>query len=238
MELEENSNATTSAAFLRQLLERHIGPLKVIWDNAPVPRGEAVREYLWTPQLGLRLVNLPGYSPDFNTDGAGERGGDGEHVLGKEGQGAGEGQQLSRRAGQPERRDETSLPHRPAIKGRRATDRFPATSKCTSHLGFGLGCECAAIPAPVRALWLSTNVLGQGAAFTPCAPVSCSSRARTSAVSALASPGLFSCFWPFDSIFALRHCACASHGAFQSRFHTWSVLEWQSEGKTCTCPFL
>ena len=42
------------------------GPLNVIWDNAPAHRGEAVREYLRAPGLGLRLVNLPGYSPDFN----------------------------------------------------------------------------------------------------------------------------------------------------------------------------
>ncbi len=27
-----------------------------------------MREYLRTPELGLRLVNLPGYSPDFNAD--------------------------------------------------------------------------------------------------------------------------------------------------------------------------
>ena len=40
--------------------------MHVIWDNAPAHRGEAVREYLRTP--GLRLVNLPGYSPDFNAD--------------------------------------------------------------------------------------------------------------------------------------------------------------------------
>ena len=31
-------------------------------------RGEAMRECLGTPGLGLRLVNLPGYSPDFNAD--------------------------------------------------------------------------------------------------------------------------------------------------------------------------
>ena len=30
--------------------------------------GEAVREYLRAPGLELRLVNLPGYSPDFNAD--------------------------------------------------------------------------------------------------------------------------------------------------------------------------
>ena len=68
MELEGNSNSETSACFLRQLGERHHGPLQVIWDNAPAHRGEAVREYLQTPGLGLRLVNLPGYSPDFNAD--------------------------------------------------------------------------------------------------------------------------------------------------------------------------
>ncbi len=68
MELEGNSNSGTSVAFLKQLRERHPGPLRVIWDNAPAHRGEAMREYLRTPELELRLVNLPGYSPDFNAD--------------------------------------------------------------------------------------------------------------------------------------------------------------------------
>ncbi len=57
MELEGNSNSGTSAVFLAQLRERHSGPLNVIWDNAPAHRGEAVREYLRTPGLALRLVN-------------------------------------------------------------------------------------------------------------------------------------------------------------------------------------
>ena len=68
MELEGNSNSGTSVAFLTQLREKHPGPLRVIWDNAPAHRGEAVREYLRRPGLGLRLVNLLGYSPDFNAD--------------------------------------------------------------------------------------------------------------------------------------------------------------------------
>ena len=68
MELEGNSNSGTSAAFLGHLRERHTERLNVIWDNAPAHRGEAVREYLRTPGLNLRLVNLPGYSPDFNAD--------------------------------------------------------------------------------------------------------------------------------------------------------------------------
>ena len=68
MGLEGNSNSGTSVAFLEQLRGRHRGRLNVIWDNAPAHRGEALREYLRTPELDLRLVNLPGYSPDFNAD--------------------------------------------------------------------------------------------------------------------------------------------------------------------------
>ncbi len=68
MEPEGNSNSGTSVAFLAQLREKHPGRLRVIWGNAPAHRGEAVREYPRTPELELRLVNLPGYSPDFNAD--------------------------------------------------------------------------------------------------------------------------------------------------------------------------
>ena len=76
MELEGYSNSATSAAFLRQLREQHAEPLTVIWDNSPAHRGDALRAYLATPGLRLRLVNpvsstgqaLPGYSPDFNAD--------------------------------------------------------------------------------------------------------------------------------------------------------------------------
>ena len=57
MELEGNSNSQTSVAFLEQLRERHSGRLNVIWDNAPAHRGEAMREYLRTPGLNLRLLN-------------------------------------------------------------------------------------------------------------------------------------------------------------------------------------
>ena len=68
MEIAGNSNAETSTAFLRQLREKHPGPLVVIWDNGPAHRGEAIRSYLTTPDLQLRLVALPAYSPDFNAD--------------------------------------------------------------------------------------------------------------------------------------------------------------------------
>ena len=68
MEMQGNSNAETSTAFLKHLREKHTGPLNVIWDNAPAHHGDAVRAYLATPGLCLRLVSLPGYSPDFNAD--------------------------------------------------------------------------------------------------------------------------------------------------------------------------
>ena len=68
MELEGNSNSGTSAACVMHLRERYPGPLKVIWDNAPAHRGEAVRECLAAPGLGIQLVSLPGCSPDFNAD--------------------------------------------------------------------------------------------------------------------------------------------------------------------------
>ena len=55
---------------MRQL---HAEPLKVIWDNAPAPLRQAQEwrggERLSAdPELGLRVVNLPSYSPDFNGD--------------------------------------------------------------------------------------------------------------------------------------------------------------------------
>lgn len=63
-----NTNAATSVAFLQQLRAQHPEPLIVIWDNGPAHHGPELREYLATPQLHLRLVALPGYSPDFNPD--------------------------------------------------------------------------------------------------------------------------------------------------------------------------
>lgn len=68
MEVAGNCTAETSAAFLRQLRENHPAALIVIWDNGPAHRGDALRTYLATPNLKLRLVPLPGYSPDYNAD--------------------------------------------------------------------------------------------------------------------------------------------------------------------------
>ena len=146
MELEGNSNSGTSAAFLGQLRERHSGRLNVIWDNAPAHRGEAVREYLRTPGLNLRLFNLPGYSPDFNADeavwGWAREEATGNLCLGTK-------VKVQERVGSflvglANRKEEvkTPLPHRLAIKGRHPAARLPlqlsTPRKCTSHLGFSL----------------------------------------------------------------------------------------------------
>ena len=150
MELEGNSNAGTSAAFLSQLRQRRSGPLKVIWDNAPAHSGEAVREYLRTPGLELRLVNLPGYGPDFNADEA-VWGWAREEATGNLCLGSREAVQervgkflagLTSRKDEVRRRCRTILPDDPAIKGRITPARLPAgiptPGKCASHLGFGL----------------------------------------------------------------------------------------------------
>jgi transposase len=68
MEVEATCTAETSAAFLRQLRANHPEPLIVIWDNSPAHHGDAVRSFLATPDLRLRLVPLPSHSPDYNPD--------------------------------------------------------------------------------------------------------------------------------------------------------------------------
>ncbi len=103
MELVGNSNSVTSAAFLRQLRARHTEPLTVIWDNSPAHHGAAIRAYLTTSGLDLRLVNLPSYSPDFNADEAiwaGAPRGDRQPVPGHPCRGtAREGRRLFRKLG-------------------------------------------------------------------------------------------------------------------------------------------
>lgn len=66
MLLEGNSTAATSVAFLQCLRAAHPEPLVVFWDNAPAHSGDPLRAYLTTPDLRVRLVRLPAYSPDFN----------------------------------------------------------------------------------------------------------------------------------------------------------------------------
>lgn len=68
MPVTDTCTAATSITFLKQLRANNREPLIVIWDNSPAHRGPEMREYLATPDLNLRLVALPTYSPDFNPD--------------------------------------------------------------------------------------------------------------------------------------------------------------------------
>jgi transposase len=68
MHVTGNTTAETTVAFLKQLRDKHPEPLIVIWDNGPAHHGPALRDFLTTPDLKLRLVPLPAYSPDFNPD--------------------------------------------------------------------------------------------------------------------------------------------------------------------------
>ena len=155
MELEGNSNSATSAAFLRQLREQHAGPLTVIGDNSPAHRGDVLRAYLATTGLRLRLVNLPGYSPDFNADEAiwnwvrqevtanlclGAKSAVREKVNNF----------FTQLAGWLATRGQTALPDRAPNQRRRTAGQGPCRPsspyKCRSHLGISLGLRQAALP--------------------------------------------------------------------------------------------
>ena len=147
MELEGNSNSTTSTTFLQQLRARHIPPLTVIWDNSPAHRGDAIRAYLTTPNLNLRLVNLPTYSPVFNADEAiwgwarqevtanlclGTRAAVREKV-------GGFFTDLTQRHEEVKRRCRTVLQAKADEPIGDAQANPVRPPKCTFHLGFGLG---------------------------------------------------------------------------------------------------
>ena len=57
MELDGNSNAGTSEIFLRQFGERRLGPLNVIWDNAPESLRQAQE---WRGVEGVPADAMPG----------------------------------------------------------------------------------------------------------------------------------------------------------------------------------
>jgi transposase len=66
--LEGASSSATSAAFLAHLRAQHPEPLIIIWDNGPAHGDEAMRSYLATPDVEVRICRLPAYRPDFNAD--------------------------------------------------------------------------------------------------------------------------------------------------------------------------
>ena len=91
-------------------------------------------------------------------------------MSGNQGDGAGKGRHIPSRAGSPERRGETALPNSPAIKGRGTPAslpaRFQASSKCTSHLGFGLGTDTYDQPFKFWTDFLSSHPFSKFNAIT------------------------------------------------------------------------
>jgi transposase len=55
--------------FLRLLLRKIRGKLLVIWDGAPIHRGQPIKDFLAHGAAKRRpLEQLPGYAPDLNPD--------------------------------------------------------------------------------------------------------------------------------------------------------------------------
>jgi transposase len=55
--------------FLRHLLRHLPGKLLVLWDGAPIHRGEAVQQFLAAGGAErLHLETLPAYAPELNPD--------------------------------------------------------------------------------------------------------------------------------------------------------------------------
>ena len=55
--------------FLKHLMRQIEGKLLVIWDGAPIHRGQAVKDFLSSGAAArVRLEQLPGYAPDLNPD--------------------------------------------------------------------------------------------------------------------------------------------------------------------------
>ena len=131
----------------------------MIWNSSPAHRGDALRAYLTTPDLNLRLVNpvsstgpaLPSYSPDFKAPildqsrhlGLGMSGGDHQPVPGYPCRSPGNGRRLLHRPGPPTRRSQAAMPDRPSgLRSRTDShrlSRFSPSHQCRSHFGFSLG---------------------------------------------------------------------------------------------------
>ena len=57
------------ARFLKHLLRHLPGKLLVLWDGAPIHRGQPVKDFLaHGGSQRIRLEQLPGYTPDLNPD--------------------------------------------------------------------------------------------------------------------------------------------------------------------------
>lgn len=66
---EQSFSGPGVVEFLRHLVRHLGGLLLVIWDGAPIHRGQAVKEFLATTEgQRIQVEPLPGYAPDANPD--------------------------------------------------------------------------------------------------------------------------------------------------------------------------
>lgn len=64
---EEAYDSEAVVRFLKHLLCHIAGKLLVIWDGAPIHRGQPVRDFLATEEgKRIYLEQLPGYAPELN----------------------------------------------------------------------------------------------------------------------------------------------------------------------------
>ena len=62
-------DAVAVVGFLRVLLRKMSGPIVVIWDGAPIHRGQQIKDFLSRGAAKrLHLEQLPGSAPDLNPD--------------------------------------------------------------------------------------------------------------------------------------------------------------------------
>ena len=62
-------DAAGVVGFLRVLLRTIRGKVLVIWDGAPIHKGQSIKDYLARGAAKrLHLERLPGYAPDLNPD--------------------------------------------------------------------------------------------------------------------------------------------------------------------------
>ena len=60
-------HSTEVVGFLRLLLRKISGKLLIIWDGAPIHRGQPIKDFLARGAAKrLHLEQLPGYAPDLN----------------------------------------------------------------------------------------------------------------------------------------------------------------------------
>jgi transposase len=73
MEQERAFKGKDVVRFLKHLMRQIPGKLLVIWDDSPIHRGGAVKDFLASGASSrLQLEQLPGYAPDLNpTKGSG-----------------------------------------------------------------------------------------------------------------------------------------------------------------------